>query len=92
MEQIAFMHQSGSIPGIPGVFPGGCTVRYDDHTREVLEVKPFGAAPVETQEQEVKPEGADENATQPLESPVVETPPEPAPVDEPPAQTYINGG
>ncbi len=64
-EQIAFMHQSGSIPGIPGVFPGGCSVRYDDYTREVLEVKPFGF--VETPAQEDKP---DENATQPLESPM----------------------
>jgi len=91
-EQIAFMHQSGSIPGIPGVFPGGCTVRYDDHTREVLEVKPFGF--VETPAQEDKPESADENATQPLESPVVETLPEPAQVEEPPAptQTFVNGG
>jgi len=88
MEQIAFMHQSGSIPGIPGVFPGGCTVRYDDHTREVLEVKPLGF--VETPAQP-----ADENATQPLESPMATPQEEPAPVDEPPAPTQpiiTNGG
>ncbi len=78
-EQIAILYQSGSIPGIPGVFPGGCSVRYDDHTREVLEVKPLGY---------------EEPATEsPVETP--ETPQEePAPVEEPPAptQTFVNGG
>ncbi len=90
-EQIAFMHESGSIPRL-GAFPGGCSVRYDDATWEVLEVKPFEPASVETQEQEVKPEGADENATQPLESPT-ETPQETvAPVEEPHAPTQITNG
>ncbi len=80
-EQIAFMHEAGSIPRL-GAFPGGCSVRYDDATWEVLEVRPLGFTPAQPE---------DENATQPLESPVVETP---TPVDEPPAPTqiYINGG
>ena len=36
-----YMHESGSIPGIPGIFGGGQTVWVDPDTREVVSQLPI---------------------------------------------------
>ena len=36
-----YMHESGSIPGIPGIFGGGQTVWVDPDTREVVDQMPI---------------------------------------------------
>lgn len=97
-EQIAIMHEAGSIPGIPGTFPGGCMVKYDDHTREVLEVKPLGyvevvqvvempaPAPVETPQEASAQEASAQDPSVPVEAPAQDPS---APV-EAPAQVEVN--